>query len=69
MMTEKHNFIMLMEYPNAIETEKKNIKVLSISWFNAYGVKVVKSNGSTGLQAASSEGVFGGEVGERNATR
>lgn len=68
MMTEKHNFIMLMEYPNAIETEKKNIKVLSISWFNAYGVKV-ESNGSTGLQAASSESVFAGEVGERNATR
>lgn len=33
MMTDEHNFIMLMETPNAIETEK-NIKVLSISWFN-----------------------------------
>lgn len=44
---------------------KKNIKVLSISWFNnTRWSESRKSNGSTGLQAASSEFVFGGRWGE-----
>ena len=65
MMTDEHNFIMLMETPNAIETEKKILKYWVFLGSTIHdGVKVVKSNGSTGLQAASSEFVFGGRWGE-----